>query len=121
MAEKCIFVKEDGTRCQSWSMKDSEYCYIHDDPENASKAGAKGGRKTKYEALEPSGSENPTDILIRAVKQLESMHPSPEVLRTLTAAASAYDRAVEREASRGSDIVKIEVEYVNDWRGSQAS
>jgi hypothetical protein len=41
---------------------------------------------------------------------------NPELMRTITTAASALDRAIDRRVSRGADVTKIEIEYVNDWR-----
>lgn len=131
MAEYCIHVHDDGRRCGAYQQKTSEYCYFHD-PEKVEErhaARVKAGKRTRYYALPPSDipeieAGEAEDVVIpvlkRAVEQLEGMQPSPEVMRTLTAAASALDRAIERAVNRGSDVQRIEVIYVNDWRGSQA-
>ena len=44
------------------------------------------------------------------------MKVSPQALATLGSVASTLDRAIARREGRGSDITRIEVEYVNDWR-----
>ena len=119
MTEKCKHLKPDGSRCGNWEMELSGWCYWHNPAvPDADKHAARvrGGEATKYTKLPPSENTNPIPILSRAVAQLEDMKPSPEVLRTITAAASALDRAQERADNRGSDITRIEVIYINDWR-----
>lgn len=29
MAEKCVYIKDDGERCGAWSLKDGVFCRIH--------------------------------------------------------------------------------------------
>ena len=119
LADKCAYIKDDGDQCGNWEMEGSGWCYWHNPaiPESEKAAArGRGGTATRYKKLPPSDATDPILVLERAVKQLEDMKPSPETLRTITAAASALDRAVERADSRGADITRIEVVYVNNWR-----
>ena len=119
LADKCAYIKDDGDQCGNWQMGASGWCFWHNPavPESERmEARSKGGTATKYRPLPPSDTADPIAALSRAVAQLEDMKPSPEVLRTITAAASALDRAQDRQESRGADITRIEVVYVNDWR-----
>lgn len=121
MSTKCAHVHppghaKAGLQCGAWSLADSEFCPIHSGLIDPSEIGTKGGAATRYKGLPPSESADPIAALSRAVSQLEDMKPSPEVLRTITAAASALDRAQNSAEARGADITRIEVVYVNDWR-----
>jgi hypothetical protein len=125
MSEPCAFIKPDGKRCKAYAMHDSEFCYMHTG-DNAKTAGRKGGYAAARPVTLPPTEmpELPLDaeedmvipVLQRAVKQLEAMRASPSIMATLGSVASALDRAIERRISRGADVMKIEVEYINNWR-----
>lgn len=127
MKEKCAHVKPDGTRCGAWSMHDSEFCYFHSGVDIKALAAAGGRRSKAVDPLPPTVMPDveleqldDLDMIIpvfqRAIEQLETMKPTPQTLATLGNVASAYDRAIDRRASRGADVTRIEVVYVNDWR-----
>ncbi len=48
-SNKCSFIKQNGQKCNSFAMKNSEYCYIHSDivsDEEKRETRSKGGKKT---------------------------------------------------------------------------
>ena len=129
MADKCIGIKVDGTPCKANASRGTAYCIWHDpdiSDEEKYAMRAKGGQRARYQNLPPSRmpvveAEETEDMVIpvlqRAVEQLESMQVSPSTMATLGNVASALDRAIARREARGANVTRIEVVYVNDWRG----
>ena len=68
MSNKCSFVKENGLRCNAFSLKDSEYCFSHSPEHKEQKIAAvtRGGMAKKYSkvVLAPISIKEPQDIIM---------------------------------------------------------
>lgn len=119
----CKGIKKDGNRCTSTSLVDGEYCWFHSPKyaEDRARASSKGGLRTRYKKMD--STEDVEDLEERVVEGLknvvtavENMQASPEQARVLIAALTSLDKALESREAKRSNTVKIEVEYINDWR-----
>lgn len=63
---KCIFQKEDQTRCESYAIDNSEFCFSHDPNSTEKKRAAtsKGGSKKRERDLELLEVKNLEDLQV---------------------------------------------------------
>lgn len=103
--EKCIAITENGTRCNMWSLKDSQYCFAHD-PDVAVErdfARHKGGKRTRTphagdENTIPSEFntvEDAKQVLLYALAELLPMSNTPGRARLLLQVHSELVKSLE--------------------------
>lgn len=123
----CAFIKPDGSRCGSWALGGTPFCYMHTG-DNASAAGRKGGllggggRGSLADAAgKKIKPDDPEDVvlhgLLEVISALRGQHNTPDVARALTTALSNLSTVLERRKKQAVDVTEIRVVYENDWRG----
>ncbi len=110
----CIYIKQDGERCQAKAMKDSEYCFTHNPDTQTEKhlAVVKGGLSTKKVKLdlEPLSIRTPQEVsmlLEDTINQVRSGEMPPNIANTIGYLAGHALKALET-AELEQKVIELE-------------
>ena len=125
--EVCPKLKKDGTPCSGRVFPPRKTCAFHD-PEvirKGHRARDKAGAARKYPDIVVVPKDETDDYVIdnlqNVISAAKGRQDTDETARLITAALGTLDRALERRANRGTDVTRIEVRYVHDWRKEKSN
>jgi len=111
---KCIYLKENGEKCQANAMIDSEYCYLHnpDIPEEEKRlAQTRGGEArslTLSEALPAIPLDTPTDAILLVSDTIRRVRAGILDIKTANCIGFLTDKLLKAfEVARINDKVEF--------------
>jgi len=111
---KCEFIKPDGTKCEAYAIKDSEFCYFHNpdiSDEEKREAQSNGGKTkalTLKEALPELPIAKPEDAVMLVADTINRVRAGTLDIRTANCLGFLSDKLLKAfEVSRLNDRVEI--------------
>lgn len=101
LSKYCVFIKDDGQRCEAFHQKNSEYCVFHDPKkeDQRKEARSQGGRKRSYEkiVLTETGEliDTPEKVLLGLSEVIANLKQQDNTTNTARALIDGYRAIME--------------------------
>jgi hypothetical protein len=111
---KCEYIKPDGTKCEAYATKDSEFCYFHnpDISDEAKREAQSNGGKTKalriQEALPELAISKPSDAVLLVADTISRVRAGTLDIRTANCLGFLSDKLLKAfEVSQLNERVEV--------------